>query len=241
MSVAAELYDRALATGARSIVVVGTAKNVGKTTTVDALVREAERRRAQLGLTSLGRDGEAFDAVDGRPKPRLFVEAGALIAAGYALLPPRRAVEILARGEESALGPIVFYRLKIPLHVEISGPPTARGVRATIARLLELGGAPVIVDGAIDRVAAVVGGDDAVIVATGAALAATPEIVARETASIVAELRRRSPAIDLVACTTAPVDDEVTFDPAGFVRTVARATGLPTYDVRAGLREPSPK
>lgn len=237
MNVAAELFDRALATRARSIVVIGTAKNVGKTTTVDALLREAERRRATVGLTSLGRDGEAFDAVDGRPKPRLFVQPGTLIAAGYALLPPRRAVEILDRGDESALGPIVFYRLVVPLFVEISGPPTARGVRATIARLRDLGGDPVIVDGAIDRSAAVVGGDDAVIVATGGALAPSIGEVARASAERIRELRARSPGIRLVAVTTAPVapDEGLTLDPQRFAEALAASTGLPAFDVRAGI------
>ncbi|MBV8151471.1 MAG: hypothetical protein JOY59_07940 [Candidatus Eremiobacteraeota bacterium] len=235
MSVAAELYDRALATGARSVVVIGTAKNVGKTTTVQALLREAERRRARVGITSLGRDGEAFDAVDGRPKPRLSVEPGTLVAAGYALLPPRRAIEILGQGEESALGPIVIYRTKMPLFVEISGPPTARGVRATIERLHAFGAFPAIVDGAVDRVAAAIGGEDAVILATGAALADSEEAVVRQTASVVESLRERAPNIRLVACTCAPVDGDVAFDALGFTRAIARATGLPAFDVHAGI------
>ncbi|MBV8425417.1 MAG: hypothetical protein JO349_09500, partial [Candidatus Eremiobacteraeota bacterium] len=49
-TIAEELYDLWAATGARSIIVVGTAKNVGKTTTVSALLSVAEARDVRVGL-----------------------------------------------------------------------------------------------------------------------------------------------------------------------------------------------
>src|SRR5579875_2471080 len=79
---AGELFGLWEGTGKHSAIVVGTAKNVGKTTTVNALLRVAQDRGIKIGLTSTGRDGEAFDAVDDAPKPRIFIEAGTLVAAG---------------------------------------------------------------------------------------------------------------------------------------------------------------
>ncbi|HEY1727008.1 MAG TPA: hypothetical protein VGG22_01355 [Candidatus Baltobacteraceae bacterium] len=234
MSVAEELFDRWEATGARSLIVVGTAKNVGKTTTVTSLLRVADSRDLRIGLTSIGRDGEAFDAVDEAPKPRIFVEAGTIVAAGRALVPQPRTIEILDEHERSALGPIVFYRTNIPQYVEISGAPTARGMRSVIERLVHLGVDRVIVDGAIDRVAVVATGFDPLFVATGMALASTIEGVAETTQRFVASERIGSERV--LACTTCPVGEGCSVDAKALGDAVSRATGLPCYDVQAGLR-----
>jgi len=234
LSIAEELFERWEAQGTPSLIVVGTAKNVGKTTTVTALLQVAGARKLRIGLTSIGRDGEAFDAVDEAPKPRIFVEPGTVIAAGRALVPHPRSIEILDEHERSALGPIVFYRTNIPQYVEISGAPTARGMRSVIERLMQLGVDRVIVDGAIDRVAVVATGSDPLIVATGMALAPTVEAVAEATRRFIAGDRLRSARV--LACTTCPVGEGRSVDAHVLGEAVARTTGLPCYDVQAGLR-----
>jgi len=233
-SVAEELYERWLATQTLSVIVVGTAKNVGKTTTVAALLEVAELRNVRVGLTSIGRDGEAFDAVDNTPKPRIFIEAGTVVAAGRALLPHARTIDVLAEQEQSALGPIVFYRSLIPQHVEISGAPTARAMRAVIERLAGFGVDRVIVDGAIDRVAILATGEEPVIVATGIALAPTIEATAEATRRFLSAGKLDRARI--LACTTCPVGEGRTVEAEALLRAVAEATGLPAYDVQAGLR-----
>ncbi|HTX02674.1 MAG TPA: hypothetical protein VMD07_03250 [Candidatus Acidoferrales bacterium] len=234
MSVAEELFDRWQATKARSLIVIGTAKNVGKTTTVTSLLQVADVRGLRVGLTSIGRDGEAFDAVDEAPKPRIFVEAGTIVAAGRALMPHARTIEVLDEHERSALGPIVFYRTNVPQYVEISGAPTARGMRAVIERLLHLGVDRVIVDGAIDRVAVVATGTYPLFVATGMALATTIDGVAEATQRFIAS--GRLGASQVLACTTCPVGEGRSVDATALGEAVARATGLVCYDVQAGLR-----
>jgi hypothetical protein len=229
---AAELYELWEATGKHSAIVVGTAKNVGKTTTVNALLRIAEDRRVRLGLTSIGRDGEAFDAVDDAPKPRIFIEAGTLVAAGRALVPHARGIDVLEERERSALGPIVFYRANVPQYVEISGAPTAHTMRSVIERLRDLGSERVLVDGAIDRVAIVATGDDAVIVATGMSRAATTEEVASDTRRLIEKVGRSR----TIACTTCPVGEGRSVEPQALLRAVGEATGFPTFDLQAGLR-----
>jgi hypothetical protein len=232
--VAEKLFEMWQTSGERSLIVVGTAKNVGKTTTVTSFLQIAHARGISIGLTSIGRDGEAFDAVDEAPKPRIFVEAGTVVAAGRALLPHARSIEILDEHERSALGPIVFYRTNIPQYVEISGAPTARGMRAVIERLMHLGVDRVIVDGAIDRVAVVATGTDPVIVATGMALAPTIEGVAEATQRFITSGRLGSGRV--LACTTCPVGEGRSVDAAALGEAVAHATGLPSYDVQAGLQ-----
>jgi hypothetical protein len=232
--VAEKLFERWESTGKRSVIVVGTAKNVGKTTTVTALLQIAHVRGLRIGLTSIGRDGEAFDAVDEAPKPRIFVEAGTIVAAGRALLPHARSIEILDERERSALGPIVFYRTNVPQYVEISGAPTARGMRSVIERLMRIGVDRVIVDGAIDRVAVVATGTDPVIVATGMAFAPTIEAVADATKDFITSGRLSSARV--FACTICPVGEGRSVSAGELGEAIARATGLPCYDVQAGLQ-----
>jgi hypothetical protein len=179
----------ALATAAaRSVVVVGTAKNAGKTTTFNALRAVAARRGVAIAVTSIGRDGEPSDALDAAPKPRVRLAPGTIVALPAGLVPRSPALAILGAGAASALGTTVFARVVLPTTCEIAGPPTARAMRETIERLRGLGAGPVFVDGAIDRVAALAGGDDAVVVATGAASGATVARAAAVAADTVARL-----------------------------------------------------
>ncbi|HEY0383358.1 MAG TPA: hypothetical protein VGC72_14280 [Candidatus Elarobacter sp.] len=287
----------ALATAAaRSVVVVGTAKNAGKTTTFNALRAVAARRGVAIAVTSIGRDGEPSDALDGEPKPRVRLVPGTIVALPAGLVPRSPALAILGAGAPSALGPMVFARVVLPTTCQIAGPPAASAMRATIERLRGLSTGPVFVDGAIDRVAALAGGGDAVIVATGAASGATLARVAAVAADTVARLmlpgrdplRERArvifvagaldardaeelladacgatvvvedptriavrgalfaqlrAAVDLrcerplrvVACTTSPVGRDSALAPRALVKAVARATGLPAFDVVADL------
>jgi hypothetical protein len=298
------LYALALAVS-RSVIVVGTAKNAGKTTTFNALREVARRRGVAVAVTSIGRDGEPSDALDSEPKPRVRLAPGTLVALPSGLVPRSPALVILGAGEAdatrtsafaSALGTIVFARTVLPTVCEIGGPPSARAMRATIARLRALHDGPVLVDGAIDRVAALAGGEDAVIVATGAASGSTITRVAAVAADAVARLslpgrdpaRERTrvvrvdgaldvrdaeellddargatvvvadptriavrgalfaklrEAVDLrcerplrvVACTTSSAGRDATLSPRELVEAVARATGLPAFDVVADL------
>jgi len=187
MSVAFDLFDCARASGTRTIAVVGTAKNVGKTVGVRALCESARARGIAYAITSIGRDGEASDALDALPKPQLTLPPGTIVATARDLVPRSPACEILGLGDRSALGAIVFVRVRATSRFEIGGPPTASGVRRTLAQLARLTDGPIFLDGAIDRIAALAGGDDAVIVATGAQSGATIERVA----SIAGDLVKR--------------------------------------------------
>ncbi len=295
----AALLDAALLGGTRTIVVVGTAKNAGKTTAFNALRTGAARRGIVGALASLGRDGEPSDALDGTPKPRVRVAPGTLLALPADLVPRSPALRIIDVGEPSALGRMVFARACFAAECEIAGPPTARGLRATIERLAELTPEPIFVDGAIDRVAPLAGGQNqAVILAAGGASGADVAAIAESARSTAARLRlpardlaregcevvvvagaldardardllagarpgttvvvadptrvtvggklldtlvaafdlRCELPLRLVACTTSTAGTNGALDPRTLVRAVAAATGLPTFDVVAGLR-----
>jgi hypothetical protein len=287
------LLALARAAGAPSLFVVGTGKNVGKTVAMRAVYEACVAERLHPGLASIGRDGEAVDAGDAQPKPRLFLQPETVIATARNVLPRSPASELLDRSDLStAAGTLVYARVRRPAYFELVGPPTASGLREAVNVLLRY--APfAIVDGAIDRIAALAGGNDAIVVACGAAAASTQEeavdgvraLVARLriaryegreavrvegalTAAMVAEFLRtkesrtilvRDPThvaltgkaalhafewltircerpLNVVAVTVASVGRDRQFEPRSFANDVARATGLPTFDVYAAER-----
>ncbi|MDQ2663978.1 MAG: hypothetical protein M3Y18_08110 [Candidatus Eremiobacteraeota bacterium] len=182
----------ALARGARkrSVFVVGTAKNVGKTVVTRSIARAAHAAGLTLGITSIGRDGERVDASDGGAKPQLFLREGTVVATARTLLPGSPASEVLDISKHAtAAGNVVFARVRLPGRFEIAGPPTASGVRTVVERLFAFGCDHVVVDGAIDRLAALAGGDDAIVLATGAASGATADEVVEEIAALAARLQ----------------------------------------------------
>src|SRR5579862_672045 len=173
MRVGQALLDLALACG-RSIVVVGTGKNVGKTVTMRAVYEAACGRGLRPGLASIGRDGESVDVSDALPKPRLFLRPDTVLATARDVLPRSPAAQMLELSDlATAAGTLVFVRVVHGAFYELVGPPTASGIREATG-ILRAYSDLTILDGAIDRVAALAGGDDAVIVAGGASAAATP-------------------------------------------------------------------
>ncbi|GAC1388806.1 MAG: hypothetical protein NVSMB31_03550 [Vulcanimicrobiaceae bacterium] len=206
----AELLKLAKQSACRSIAVVGTGKNVGKTVVVRSLCRALHKASVRFGLTSIGRDGEAIDATDGLAKPRLFLEPQTLLATARDLLPRSPASELLDTSSlASAAGPILYAAVRSPAFYEIAGPPTASGIRACIERLFDLGAEFVVLDGAVDRVAALAGMRHAVVVCTGASNASTPAQALDEVRALVARLSISQvdpglPSISIEGALTAP-------------------------------------
>ena len=292
MDVGLRLLQLARDAGALSLAVVGTSKNAGKTVALSSVCEALEQSGLPFGLCSIGRDGEPVDALSGSAKPRYLLRPGAIAATAAGLVPMHPAFEVLAfSGERSALGPIVFVRARSAAYLEIAGPPAASALRRVADSLASL--APfVLIDGAVDRIAALRDGSDAIVVAVGAAAPTQAHAVddvralvarlripacdpAREslvldgalTAAHAAELvrlgeRRQGVVADptriafggraflalsakldvrclrplrVVACTVAPRGLERAFEPRSFLRAVADATGLPAFDVFAGL------
>ena len=190
MHAGTQLLSLARGAGANSIAVVGTAKNVGKTVVVAAICDALHNQGVRFGLTSIGRDGEAIDAADASAKPRLLLHPGAMIATARSVLPRSPAMQILDLSAlATAAGSIVYAGVREPAFYEIAGPPTASGIRATVRRLFELDGQFVVLDGAVDRIAALAGEDHAVVVATGASGVGTPGEAISDVLALVRRLQ----------------------------------------------------
>jgi hypothetical protein len=178
-----------LLTRARRLALVGLAKNTGKTETLTAILAEHAAACTPVGVTSIGRDGEAHDVIDARiEKPRLKLAEGGLVATtGELLRASGLAHERLQQtGVRTPLGEVVVARLSEAGTVEVAGPSAAADVRAVSDAMLELGAEQVLIDGAIDRRAASSPAvADGLLMATGAVLGEDIGQVVQRTADAV--------------------------------------------------------
>lgn len=185
------ILDLAVRANARCVFVVGVGKNVGKTVAARAVYQAIQARGLHAGVASVGRDGEAADVADGAPKPRLWLYPGSVLATAREVLPRSPAVEILATSRlQTAAGPLLYARTRLGAYFELIGPPSARSLREAVVRLSELCDM-VVVDGAIDRVAALAGMPGAVVVSVGASAAGTMAESVRAIAALAQRLSIR--------------------------------------------------
>lgn len=169
---------------ARAIFVVGTGRNVGKTTAMRSIYTAACDEGMSVSLAAVG----------AAAKPRMWLRAGTIFTTTRALLPESPAVQVLRLSPlQSSAGSVLYARVVCTGLYELSGPPTASGVREVIEQL-EARSEIAIVDGAVDRIAALAGSSGAVVVAGGAAEAPTFDEAVAEIAALTARLR--VPAFD---------------------------------------------
>ncbi|MFZ0030845.1 MAG: hypothetical protein WBE79_12195 [Candidatus Cybelea sp.] len=189
MRVGFELFQLARAAGAGSIFVVGIGRDVGKTTALRAIYAAAYEAGTRVGLASIGRDGDATLGSETRPKPRLWLRPGTIFVTARSSLPRTPAAEILELSRlQSSVGSLLYARVAQSGFYELVGPPTASGVHEIVG---ELGARSetVVIDGAVDRVAALAGSNGAIVVACGAGAAKTMQEAVDEIAALVARLR----------------------------------------------------
>jgi hypothetical protein len=171
----------------KSISIIGTAKNVGKTTTLNYMINVA-KNKYKLGLTSIGRDGESKDEIFSTPKPRIYVEKGTIIAtAKQCIFNSDITKEILvATNLNTPLGEILIIRALSDGFVELAGPSKNVELLKIKKILYDLNCDLVFIDGAVNRksyAAPIV--TDATILATGAAFSHDIEKVVDHTSHLV--------------------------------------------------------
>ncbi len=191
-----ELADVVVESGARSLAVVGTAKNVGKTVTMNYLVSELSSRGLAVGLVSSGRDGETVDSFTGEPKPSVIPPPGTWVATAEGVLGESgTCLEITDVLDGAGIfGRLVLGRIVDSIPIELVGPRSARELSSLVKKLLAFGADIVLVDGALDRRAAASPQvTDAAILATGAAAQGNLNFLAEEIGFLVWLLSRQEP------------------------------------------------
>ncbi len=167
------------------ISVVGMSKNSGKTVTLKELMAEALEEGLNLGITSIGRDGEKQDIVTFTEKPLIYINQGSLIATVEELFDVCEArLEILEITNcNTSLGRVIIARALSPGYVQIAGPCTNNEIKEVAEKLLVYGADIAIVDGALDRLSSASPSiTEATILATGAVLSRDMNKVIEKTA-----------------------------------------------------------
>ena len=170
------------------ISIVGMSKNSGKTVTLNHLLYEAMEADIQIGITSLGRDGENLDLVTETEKPRIFATEGTIIATSTSLLSLGDAnVEIIQVTDyRTPLGNVVIGRVRSSGYIQLAGPQSLKEIKEVSHIMLGLGAKFVLIDGALDRKSSAAPTiADATILATGAVLSRDINRAIEETLHIV--------------------------------------------------------
>jgi hypothetical protein len=190
-----ELLELARAAGARTIFVVGIGREVGKTTVVRAVYDAAGAAGLSTALASMN------------PRHRFQLRANTNFVTARNLLPRSPAAEILKFSKlQSPTGALLYARTVSCGSFELAGAPTASGVREIVDELAASSECA-IVDGAVDRVAALAGSQGAIVVACGAAAVKTMSEAVDDVAALVARLRvppfdPQAPAIEIAGALT---------------------------------------
>jgi len=177
-------FDRLCSRAATAMAVVGMTKNVGKTVTLNYLIQRCVVAGRTPGLISAGYDGERFDRLTLKDKPRIYAPEGAFVATAKACLDAAGAVmDPLYRSRASTpLGEVWIARVREAGLVELAGPGAVSDLKMLIGQMAEWGAEPVLVDGAINRLASAspsVTGE--VILASGSAVSPVLEDLIRKT------------------------------------------------------------
>jgi hypothetical protein len=133
--------------------IAGTAKNTGKTTTLNALLKSTSGRGAAIGITGIGYDGEDIDTITGLPKPRVIVHEGMIVSTSRLCIPATGWTIIEHTPFTSALGEIVIARCDKQSTVVIAGPKKRSDLLDVTRRMGDAGCSTIFVDGALNRIA----------------------------------------------------------------------------------------
>ncbi|MEJ2276948.1 MAG: hypothetical protein P8Y70_04245 [Candidatus Lokiarchaeota archaeon] len=136
----------------RVISIIGMAKNVGKTTTLNHIIKQS-RNKYTLGLTSIGRDGEIIDIISCKKKPDIYVQKGTIIATAKDCFGSCDFTKeiISTTGINTPMGEIVILKALSDGYVELGGPSIGTQLKNLILTLKELGSEIILIDGAFDR------------------------------------------------------------------------------------------
>ncbi len=181
---ASALWRRIQSTGMRTLAVMGMTKNTGKTVALNHILAQAAAAHVDIGVTSIGRDGEDRDQVFFFPKPPVLVWPGTIVATARATL-QRLKVRWKLLGStdiESPMGEILIVKALDYGEMEIAGASRSSDQLTVIGRLQQCGAALVILDGALGRSHhASPAIADGVVLATGAAIGGGIQDVIRKT------------------------------------------------------------
>ena len=159
----------------KSVSIVGMAKNTGKTTCLNFVIKRLKQEKINFAVTSIGVDGEERDILYQTPKPRIELSENMIFVTSendFANI--QFPAEILSISEHSTpLGKLVTAKAKGNGIAVLSGPSDSICLQKIISEMQKYNVQLTLVDGALSRMSlASPAVTDAMILCTGAACSA---------------------------------------------------------------------
>ncbi len=177
--------------------IIGLAKNTGKTTTLNALIKDLPAD--QTAITSIGLDGETIDQLTYLPKPKIYAKKGIIIATTTECLKQSYLdyETIESTNIKTAIGRVIIVKIISEGYIVVAGPTTNSALK-TIIKKLKKYAKKILIDGAFNRLTFAnidcIGG---IILATGASVNASMEKTVEYTQSILASFHYPKVKYDL--------------------------------------------
>lgn len=209
-------WQETLRTQSQVITIVGMAKNVGKTVTLNYVQGILHDAGYTLGLTSIGRDGETLDALTNLEKPRIVVQQGTIVATAEKMIADKKVWDYLqATDFVTPLGKVILLRAKSINKVVLAGPSKNSEVKDLLTYLTAWGAQSILIDGAFDRQSSA----DPMV--SSKVILACGATVSRDLSELIMLTKSRVEQLTLPSC-----DD--------FYRTIAEKTQAKVVTVRSG-------
>ncbi|MEG1364454.1 MAG: hypothetical protein RSC71_02735, partial [Cetobacterium sp.] len=172
----------------KSISTIGLEKNVGKTETLNYILKKLSKENYTVALTSIGIDGEVVDQVTTTSKPEIYLPKGALFITSekHYKMKKFQAEVVNVSERTTALGRLVTSRALTPGYILLSGPSNGTWVKEVIDDTLEKGADIIIVDGALSRLS--VGSPiitEGIVLSTGASVSINMNEVVKKTRHVI--------------------------------------------------------
>ncbi|MBY9009402.1 MAG: hypothetical protein KGD74_06020, partial [Candidatus Lokiarchaeota archaeon] len=134
------------------ISIIGLSKNVSKTTSLNHVIKLLKDKHT-IGITSIGRDGEPYDAITQLPKPKIIVENGTIFATAEDSLKNSDIKNELMETTDftTPLGTINIYKALSKGYVELAGPSMNKQLKNLCNDMRKIGCDVIFIDGAFDR------------------------------------------------------------------------------------------
>jgi len=156
----------------KSVAIVGMAKNTGKTTCLNYILKRLNEENCKVAVTSIGVDGEEKDVLYDTPKPRIFLRKGNYFITSEKHFEERelQAKILTVSNKSTALGRLITAQVEEEGKIILSGPSDSAWLRSCIDAMSNFGVDLTLVDGALSRMSlASPAITDAMILCTGAA------------------------------------------------------------------------
>lgn len=219
----------------KTVSIVGTSKNAGKTVVLNRIIEEAEERGIVLGLISTGRDGERRDVLTNTEKPPVFAGKGTILTMVENSLSSssetnRGGIELLeVTNYTTPMGKVVLGRALEAGYVEISGPRSSATIGQMCEKMRDAGAELTLVDGSLDRRASASPFvSEGTILAAGAALSRSMETVIQKTKHIVSLYTLKQADKNILDIAAEAVENKATIvvDQAGVSAVVDTQTSI---------------